>query len=119
MEIKSHIHLILVPLAFLVMWFKDGVDAATFQIAFLVYFLAGFVVSIRILKQGVRFILDSRVTALIQLLYLAAFVVYWIVVQGINRKAILLLSPFLLGVIFSIVVRACKQLSFTKSDNKE
>ena len=119
MKIINHIHLILVPLAFLIMWFKNGVDAATFQIAFLVYFLTGFVVSIRILKQGVRFILESRITALIHLFYLAAFVVYWISAQGINRKAILLLSPFLLGVIFSIVVRACKRLSFTKSDNKE
>ena len=115
MKIKSHIHLILVPLAFLVMWFKDGVDTATFQIAFFVYFLTGFVVSIRILKQGVRIILQSRIKVLIQLFYLAFYVAYWIVVQGVNRKAILLLSPFFISVCFLIVVRASEQLCLKKT----
>ena len=117
MNFKNHIHLILVPTAFLVIWLKDGLDAATFQIAFFVYLLIGIVISIKVLTQGGRFISESR-KSFFQLFYLVSYVVYWVVEVGINRKLILLASPLVFSICLLIVVKVSKRLYFTKKHNK-
>jgi hypothetical protein len=108
-NIEKQLYLYLVPLAFLVMWFENGLESASFQIAFFIYLLVGMSGSIKVLAGGLDNFFNKRLTASGQVLYLIFYSTYWILTFGFNKKSILLLSPFIFAVLLHITITAYKR----------
>ncbi|WP_198437357.1 hypothetical protein [Moritella sp. F3] len=98
-------YILLLPVIFSIMWYEKGFDIAVTCIWIATYMIAGLYVSMK--AVGGTWIKNPLVAPwqYLGLTYCFLYAIYWSVVIGLDRKMVLLLSPFIFACVIVFIVK--------------
>lgn len=112
MKIERISYWALFPITFAAIWYESDFFSAISRFAFVIYLVAGLAFTIKILSGALSYFAKSKTMAIVSITYLVAYAVYWLSMFGFDRQAILLVTPFLFGLVIFYTLKVCKWLFY-------
>ena len=112
MNIEKKVQLVLLIAVFIAIWFESDFVSAVSRFMFIIYLLIGWVLTIRTLACGIAYFSENKFIVSLCSICLIGYATYWLVILGVNRQAIILVSPFLFGLVLFYTIKICKRLIY-------